>query len=221
MYRTSYLSSAYCWPRPPIPVGSVRHKSSASAETSPCGAEPFWWLCPSPSKVSHLRSACPGLDLLHHRLHPSHLPHRQNLQHRSDRLRQDSSYPHLLFWAYWLSVTKFHLISYDHTIAESLSLRLQLAFSPQRALYPHNPRSITPSPHCLKSAFAVCFPLRASIWNASCTLLLRFGPFPPPNWSCLQSLDDVVVWISSSICRICPPSVARGSFLSTDHCIFC
>jgi len=53
---TSYLSHGSSWLHPPILVASVRHASSASAQSSPCGVVPFWWVWPSPSQVHHLRS---------------------------------------------------------------------------------------------------------------------------------------------------------------------
>jgi len=65
-----------------IPVESIRRASSASVETSPCAAGPFWWFCPSPSSVCHLRSNCPGQSL--HHLPLPHPPHCRNLQDHSD-----------------------------------------------------------------------------------------------------------------------------------------
>ena len=56
-------------------------------QSSPCGAVLLWRLCPSPSQVCHLRSACQALYLLHHRPHLPHPPHLQNLQDCSDCLR--------------------------------------------------------------------------------------------------------------------------------------
>jgi len=38
------------------------------------------------------------------------------------------------------------------------------------------------------------------------------GPVLPPSHSWLYLLDDVIVLIALSICRICPPEVAKGSF---------
>jgi len=82
---TSHLVHGSSRLHPPIPVESIRRVSSASAETSPCTAVPFWRLCPSPSQVRHLRSACPAQSL--HRTHLPHPPHYQNLQDHSDCLR--------------------------------------------------------------------------------------------------------------------------------------
>jgi len=86
MFRTSYLFRGSSRPHPPIPVLSICQASSASTKTSPCGVVPIWRLCPSPSRVRHLHSACPAL---YHRLllHLPHPPHRRNLQDRSDCLR--------------------------------------------------------------------------------------------------------------------------------------
>jgi len=82
MCQTSHLFHGSRRLHLPIPVGSIDQASSASAETSLWAAVPFWWLCPSPSRVRHLRSACPAVSLHHaHLLHP---PHSQNLQDHSD-----------------------------------------------------------------------------------------------------------------------------------------
>jgi len=67
-----------------IPVVSIGHAPCISAETSHCAAEPFWRLCPSPSRVCYLPPTCPTL-YPHYRLH-SHPPHCQNLQNQSDCL---------------------------------------------------------------------------------------------------------------------------------------
>jgi len=77
---TAYLSHRSCQLRPPIPVASVHHTSSAPAESSPCGAEPYWRLCPSPSQVDHLRAAWQALYLTHHHPRLPHPPHRWNMQ---------------------------------------------------------------------------------------------------------------------------------------------
>jgi len=68
-------SSQLC---PPILVVSIGQASSASAGTSPFAAVPFWRLCPSPSRVGHLRSTCPAvrlqLTLSPQRFFPLHNP---------------------------------------------------------------------------------------------------------------------------------------------------
>jgi len=56
---TSYLSHRSSRPRLPSLVSSVSQASSASAENAPCDAVSFRRLCPAPSLVHHLRSACP------------------------------------------------------------------------------------------------------------------------------------------------------------------
>jgi len=83
-FRTAYLSHRTSRRRPPIQVVSVHQALSASTESSPWGALPFWRLCPSPSQVHHLRSACQALDVLHHHPHHPHPPDVRNLQDRSD-----------------------------------------------------------------------------------------------------------------------------------------
>jgi len=85
--HTSYLSHGNGRLHPPIPVASVRQASSTSAESSACGAEPFWRLCPSPSQVDHLRTACQALYLPHHHPCLPHPPHLRNVQDRSHCLR--------------------------------------------------------------------------------------------------------------------------------------
>jgi hypothetical protein len=82
----------------------------------------------------------------------------------------------------------------------------------QRCLSPNNARSITLSVHCLRRAFPVYSSPKASFWIISCTMLSTLGPFLPPSHSCLDSPDDVMMWNDMSICHICPPEVAKGSF---------
>jgi len=118
----------------------------------------------------------------------------------------------MLFQALWLSIVHFQHYPYVPALALSLSLRLELAVLPLRSLAPHNPRSISLSLRCLKSAFPVISPLQASFWIISCAMLPTLGPFVPPSHSCLCSPDDVVGWNALSICHICPPEVAKGSF---------
>jgi len=86
-FHTWYLSHESNWLHPPIPVGSIRQISSADAEHSPCGAVPFYWLCPSPSQVHHHHWTSRALYLLHHLSLLLHPAHHRNLQHRSDCLR--------------------------------------------------------------------------------------------------------------------------------------
>ena len=85
-FGTLYLIHRSCRQRPPITVVSIHQASSAFAEHSPWAALHFWTLCPSPSQVRHLRSACPTLDFLHPN---SDLPHPSQchmLEDRSDCL---------------------------------------------------------------------------------------------------------------------------------------
>jgi len=85
MCRTSYQFHQSIWMHPSIPVVSIRQASGASAETPRCTAVLFRWLCPSPSRIDHLRSACPALALNHRNL--AHPPHGRNLHDHSDCLR--------------------------------------------------------------------------------------------------------------------------------------
>jgi len=89
------------WPHPPNPVVSIRQGSSASAETSPSGNLAFWRLCPSPSRVHHLQSACPALYLLHCLPYHPHPPDCQNLHDPSDCLRSHSASPEMFIGAFW------------------------------------------------------------------------------------------------------------------------
>ena len=82
MWCTTYLFCGSNGLHPPVPVVSICQASSVSATTSPCGAEPFWWLCPSPSWVRHLRSGFPALSLHHPYLR--HAPNCRNIQDHSD-----------------------------------------------------------------------------------------------------------------------------------------
>jgi len=84
MCRTSYLFHGSSCLHPPILVVSILQGSSGSAESSPSAAVPFWRLCPSPSRVRHLCSACPTLPP--HHPHLPHPPHRRDLQDHSDFL---------------------------------------------------------------------------------------------------------------------------------------
>ena len=118
----------------------------------------------------------------------------------------------MLFQPLWLSIVPFQHSWYVPALELSLSLRLELAFLLLRSIYPDNPRSISHFLRCFKSAFPVFSPPKASFQIESCAMLPTLGPFLPPSHSFLYSLDDVVVWISSSICHICPPEVAKGSF---------
>jgi len=102
-----------------------------------------------------------------------------------------------------------------------MSLRVELAFLPLWCRYPHNSRSISLSLCCIKSAFPAISPQKDSFWIVSCAMLPTLGPFLPPRHSCHYSLDDVILWIALSICHICLPEVAKGSFQSIDHCILC
>jgi len=87
LWHTSYLCYGSGKLRPPIQVVSIHQVSSASAETSLCANVLFWGLCPVPSRVRHLRSACPALTLHHpHPPHPPHPPHHRNMQDHSDCL---------------------------------------------------------------------------------------------------------------------------------------
>jgi len=210
--RTAYLSHGSCQPRPPTPVASVGQASSASAESSPCGAVQFWRLCPSPSQVRHPRSVCHALYLLHHHPGLPHPPNLQNLQDHSDCLRYHSTSPQMLFQALWLSIVPFEHYPYVPALALLLSLRLELAVLPLRSLAPHNPRLISLSLHCLKSAFPVVSRLQASLCAISCAMLPTLRHFLPPSQSCLYSPDDVVVWNALEICHIGPLEVAKGSF---------
>jgi len=81
---TSYLSHGSSQLRPPILVASVSQASSAFAESSPCGAVLLRRLCPSPSQVHYLRSACQSLYLPHHHPRLPHPPHLRNMQDRSN-----------------------------------------------------------------------------------------------------------------------------------------
>jgi len=216
MCRTSYLVHGSCPLHPPIPVESVRRASSASAETSPCAAVPFWWLCPSPSRVRHLGSACPAQSL--HHPHLPHPPHRWNLQDHSDRLRWQPASPQTSFRALCMSIPRFQHASDCPALAEPLPLRLQLAFLPQQFLFQHNPQSSSLSLHCLRSAFLVVSLPQASFWISSCAMPQVLGLSPLPSRSCVHSHDDVVGSTAFLICAICQPEVVKSSFRSIDHC---
>ena len=153
--RTSDLSNGSCRMRPPIPVESVYPASSASCKHSPCGAVPCWRLCPSPSQVHHCHSACQAQYLLHHHPRLPHHPHLRNLQDRSDCLRYYSTSSRMLIQALWLSIVTIQHSSYVPALAESLSLRHELAFLPLRSLYPHNPQFFSLFLDCLKHAFPI------------------------------------------------------------------
>ena len=84
--------------------------------------------------------------------------------------------------------------------------------SPQQSLFPHDPRSIYPSLHCLRSGFLIVSPPRASFWIASPTMLEGLRLILLPSHSSLHPLDDVVMWRALSNCRICLPVVPNGSF---------
>jgi len=84
--HTSYLSPKNSWLHPPVPVGSICHVSSSSAEGFLCGAVPFWWLCPTPSQVIHHHGVCRGLYLLHRLPRLLHHAHHRNLHDRLDCL---------------------------------------------------------------------------------------------------------------------------------------
>jgi len=43
-------------------------------------------------------------------------------------------------------------------------------------------------------------------------MLQELEPFQPPSISSLHSIDDVIMWIACSMCRICPPVVAKRVF---------
>jgi len=118
----------------------------------------------------------------------------------------------MLFQAWWLSIPRFQHLSFLPAPTQLLSLRPQLAFSPQRSLFPHNPRSISPSLPFLKSVFWVVSPPPATFWIASCATLQELGPFLLPSNTCLHSFDDIVVWNALSICHICLPVMAKGFF---------
>jgi len=105
----------------------------------------------------------------------------------------------------------FQQFSYHPASVQLLSLGLQLAFLPQRSLFPHNPGLISPSLRCLGSVFLVVSPLQASFWIAIYATLEGLGTVLLPSRFCLDSLDDIVVWNALSICRICLPAVAKGS----------
>jgi len=84
MCHTACLSHGDSLLHPPILVVTIHQGSPASAVTSPCAAELFWWFSPSPSQVCHLRLAGPALSL--HHSHLPHPPYRQNLHDHSDCL---------------------------------------------------------------------------------------------------------------------------------------
>jgi len=83
----------------PSLVVSICEHSSTSSEFAPSDAMPFWWSCSTPSQVRHLRSACPGQDLLHHHPHNPHPPHHPDLEDCSDHLPWRSASPQMLFQA--------------------------------------------------------------------------------------------------------------------------
>jgi len=121
----------------------------------------------------------------------------------------------MLFQALWLSIVHFQHYPCVPALALSLSLSLELAVLPLRSLAPHDPQSISLSLRCLQCPFPMVSPLQASFWIVTCAMLAMVGPFLPTSHSCLYSPDDVVGWNASSICHICPPEVAKGSF--SDH----
>jgi len=213
MPSTSYLLHVSSRLRPPIPVVPIHQASSASAETSPSAIVPWWRFCPSPSRVCHLRSACPAVSLLHP--HLSHPPQCRNLQDRSDCLWLPSSSPPTSVQALWLSIPHFQLSLCLPAPAWSLPLHLQHGFLPQRFISPHDPRSIALSRHSLWCAFLVFSPPQASVWIASCAMPQWLELVLLPSHSCLHSLDDIIMWTSLSICRIYPPEMVRRS--SSEH----
>jgi hypothetical protein len=50
-------------------------------------------------------------------------------------------------------------------------------------------------------------------------MLQTLGPILPPYGSCTDSVNDVVMWITYSMCHMCPPELVNGSFRSIDHYI--
>jgi len=208
----SYLSHGSSQPHLPSLVESILQGSSASVKNIPCDTLPVWKFCPSPNWVCHHRSACPAQDVDHHHPRLPHSPHCRNMQDRSDYFQWHSTSPQMLFQALWLSILPFQHFSYLPAPAQSLSLHLQLALLPQRSLYPHNPRSISPSLHCLQTVFHLISPPRASFWIASNTKHQGIGPVQPPSRSYVHLLDAVHLWIAWLVCRICLPVVAKGSF---------
>jgi len=196
--------------RPPILVGSIREASSASAKTPPYAAAPFWWLCPLPGQVRHLRWGCPALSL-HHPYLTDHC-HCRNLRYRSDCLRSQPSSGETFFLALWSSIPLFQLPLYLPATAKSLPQSLQLAFLPQWSLSQHNAQSISLSLHCKRSQFHVVSQPQGSFWIASYAMTHGLGLLLLSSHSCLHSLDDVIGWTALSICNICPPGVAKSSF---------
>jgi len=125
----------------------------------------------------------------------------------------------MFFWAFLLSVQKYQQISYHPAFAELLSLRLQLMLLPQQSLYPHNPQCISLSPHCMTCLFPILSPQRAAFSDPSCAMLSRLSHFPSPNWCCLHSLDEVVVWIDLFFAIFGRWEWLGVSFHGIDHCI--
>lgn len=124
----SYLSHGSTGLCPLIPVVSISHVSSASAEVSPCIAVLFWRLFPSHSQVCHLRSACLALNIVHCN---SHLPHHlrcRNLHVHPDCFQLHWASTDMLSRFIRLATSPFQHMSCLPALAESLSLWLQLAF---------------------------------------------------------------------------------------------
>jgi len=111
-----------------------------------------------------------------------------------------------MFCTFWLSIPPFQHFSYLPTLAQSVSLHLDLAFLPQQSLYPDIPRSIALSLHYW-SVFLNFYPPNASFemqaaqWCESsdsfcldvtlafislmtslCWLLFLFGLFHTSKW---------------------------------------
>jgi len=157
MCCTSCLCHGNSQLSPPIPVVSIWKVVSAVAESSAYAVVPLCRLCPSPSRIHHIRSACPALSL--HHAHLSHHPHLRNMQDRSDCLGYPQSSPQTSFRALWLSIPRFLLSLCIPAPACSLPLHLQLGFLPERFLSQHNRRFISLCLHLLWSAFlVVCRP---------------------------------------------------------------
>jgi len=111
--RTSHLSHQSRRLGLPIAVASICQASSTVVEDPSCNAVvPFWRLCPSPSLVHHLCSACTDLYLLHHHPHLPHPHHHQKLQDCSGYIQCHSNPPQMLFRALWLSLPPPQHFSY-------------------------------------------------------------------------------------------------------------
>jgi len=95
------------WPCLPILAVSLAQDLAASAGISRCAAVQFGILCPPPSWVCHLRSACPDLKL--HQPHYPHPPHRLNMRDHTDCIWVQLSSPQMFLQAPRLSILRFQL----------------------------------------------------------------------------------------------------------------